>query len=528
MLDLFRRKSSSVIMYVMLGAIIAVFAINFGPGSGSCSPGGSVGYAARVNGEVIRQQDFAVLYTRRLDQMRRTYSQSGAELTQDLIERLGLKQQIIDGLIDRELLTQEAKQRGLVAGDAELLEYLKANYGVEGVTVEQYEAWVSGVFRTTVWRFEDDVRDEIVGQKIARVITDTVAVSDGELRFNFRREHDRAMVNFVKFGRSDVAVTPTADEIAVVVAAESEELERRYKSSAFQYRTKKRVKTQQILRRLAADASDADIARSRAFLQELQSQIEKGASFAALAKEHSDDPASNGSRGSDDREAGVMGWFERSQLIKPLADAAFGLKANSFAKEPVRTRLGLHLLQVVEVEEAKSRTFEDVRDDVAAELLRDRAGESAMELAAKEFHARLLGGEKLEDIARADDEEIDPEAATLDTRPLLRSTPWLLRTQQSIPRVGVSDELMKAIFAASLESPVLPDVYVVGRSRFVVVLDKRETPNLNDFDGQREGLRSQALSQKRARVLRDWVKHLRTRAEIELNPALFGQADLPG
>ena len=68
MFEQFRKKSSSLAVYLILGGLSFVFAINFGPGSGSCSPGPDT-FAARVDGEVIRQQDFAVMYRQRVEQL---------------------------------------------------------------------------------------------------------------------------------------------------------------------------------------------------------------------------------------------------------------------------------------------------------------------------------------------------------------------------------------------------------------------------------------------------------------------------
>ena len=123
-------------MYFVLGAIILVFAVNFGPGSGGCGPTGS-SYAAIVDGEVIEQQEFSILYNQQVDQWRRRYSAAG-QLTPELIEQLGLKQQVIDGMIDRRILDHEALARDIEVDDDELLAYLETTFGVRSVSVDQY------------------------------------------------------------------------------------------------------------------------------------------------------------------------------------------------------------------------------------------------------------------------------------------------------------------------------------------------------------------------------------------------------
>ena len=120
-----------------------------------------------------------------------------------MIERLGLRKQVIDELINKRLLAQEAEGRGLVVTDDELLDRLKEQYGVTDVTFEQYERWVRRTFAQTVSAFEDEVRSDIVGDKVAKVLKETITVSDSELESIYvHAEHDRAMVWFVRFDTS--------------------------------------------------------------------------------------------------------------------------------------------------------------------------------------------------------------------------------------------------------------------------------------------------------------------------------------
>ena len=183
MLDIVRKNSGSFLMYPILGAIIFIFAVTFGPGGGSCD-GAPGSWAAKVNGEVIRQQDFAVFYNQRLDQMRQALG-GGQGLDPAILERLGLRRQVIDGLIDRKLLSQEGVRRGLAVSDEELVAYMTENFGLDNITPQQFENYVQRTYRMPVWRFEEDVRNEILGQKVASVLTDNLSVSEDEVKEQF-------------------------------------------------------------------------------------------------------------------------------------------------------------------------------------------------------------------------------------------------------------------------------------------------------------------------------------------------------
>jgi len=71
--------------------------------------------------------------------------------------------------------------------------------------------------------------------------------------------------------------------------------------------------------------------------EELKSQIEGGADFAALAKEHSDCPS--GGTGGD------LGEFGKGMMVKEFDEVAFSAELNK-VHGPIQTQFGFHLLEV--------------------------------------------------------------------------------------------------------------------------------------------------------------------------------------
>ena len=64
--------------------------------------------------------------------------------------------------------------------------------------------------------------------------------------------------------------------------------------------------------------------------------LAEGGDFVALAKEKSTGPT--GPNGGD------LGYFQKEQMVKPFADAAFALEPGAFTKEPVKTQFGWHVI----------------------------------------------------------------------------------------------------------------------------------------------------------------------------------------
>ena len=506
MLDMMRRHSQSTLIYLIFGVIIIVFAFSFGPGSSSCL--GQDNYAAKVEGEIIRPQEFSARLAQQLDYIRQS-TNNNSTLSADFIEKLGIRKQIIDGLIDAKLLEIVARKRGLQITDEELVKHLKNRYGVENVSYQQYSNWVSRQFQLSVAQFEERARGEVMSDKLRLFLTENISISDQELREQYWQEHDRVMVDFIKFDPEEQKVDALSDdELKTYIGDSNDALKERYEKDKLKYRTPQMVQARQILRRLSRDASDADIAKETAFLKQLREQITQGADFSTLAKEHSQDDTSA-------VKGGDMGFIKRGQTIKPLEKEIFTLKTDEISKEPIKTLLGVHLVQVVEIKPPASKPFDDVKTEVARSILQEAKKDALAKNQAETLLTKLQAGGVLEELTQD-----DGEAET--SLPVRKTTPWLQKDEPNVPRIGTSEQFHRALFTLTKESPLTSQSYKVGRSYFISVLKDREIPNEEKFVDDLDNLRQQGVWAKQSKVFRDWLKYLRNNTEIVLNPALFG------
>ena len=70
--------------------------------------------------------------------------------------------------------------------------------------------------------------------------------------------------------------------------------------------------------------------------EEARAKAVQGEDFAALAREYSDDPSAS--------KGGSLGSFAKNAMVKPFADAAFGLKVGEISKI-VETEFGFHVIR---------------------------------------------------------------------------------------------------------------------------------------------------------------------------------------
>ena len=114
MLEFLRQKAQSTFIQVIIVVIILVF-VFWGVGS---QQGSGVNSAATVNDEPITYAEFQRSYDERINQLR---DQLGGNIPDGLLQTLGVKDQVLNGLIQRALISQGAFETGLMVGDADWL-----------------------------------------------------------------------------------------------------------------------------------------------------------------------------------------------------------------------------------------------------------------------------------------------------------------------------------------------------------------------------------------------------------------------
>jgi peptidyl-prolyl cis-trans isomerase SurA len=226
---------------------------------------------------------------------------------------------LLDALITETLIQKEVSDKGIVVRDEDIDRYieaikernkiddekLKTALAAQGLTMEGYRAQIR----------EEIERDQLVGREI----------------------------------RGKVTVTP-------------EDVQRYYEAHLSEYSTPARVQVAHIVFRLDADAPRDKVAAATAKAQEVYERIEKGADFAEMAKQYSEDPS--GANGGD------LGWFKQGELLDSLEKAAARLKVGEVS-EPVRSKVGVHIIKLEAREGAAHQSLDELSDQIKQQLYKD-------------------------------------------------------------------------------------------------------------------------------------------------------------
>lgn len=116
----------------------------------------------------------------------------------------------------------------------------------------------------------------------------------------------------------------------------------------------------------APKAEDKERRRSEA--EAILNQLREGASFAELAKEHSED--------SSKHMGGDLGYFTRERMAPEFNEVAFAMKEKGAISDVVETRFGLHIIRLVDRQDPDPKPFDEVagkiKDRLRAEYRREK------------------------------------------------------------------------------------------------------------------------------------------------------------
>jgi len=405
MLYLMRKHATSWFIKLVLSAIVIVF-VFWGVGS---FREGKVNRVAEVNGNVITIDQYYDAYNNLIEGYKRQF---GDNFDESMLDALNIKQQVVNSLIERELIVQEAQRLNIRVTDEELAKSIQSisYFQKDGIFDNRYYVNVLRRNRMSPEQFESSQRQSLLLGKLRELVMGSVKVSDEEAREWFDFNNEKVNLDYVAFeSESYTQSTPTQEEIEayyednkdnyktdlevkvayVLFAKETykpeisiseEQIKLYFESNKSDFESPKTVEARHIL--LKADASAApekdEAVKARANEIYLKAK-EKDADFAKLATDFSEGP-------SKDR-GGYLGSFKKEDMVKPFSDKAFSMKPGEIS-EPVRTSFGWHIIKVENVNEAVALTIGEATPEIRQKLIDDAADTRAYD-AAEDFYDTL-------------------------------------------------------------------------------------------------------------------------------------------
>lgn len=409
MLDFLRRKAQSTSIQVTILIIILVF-VFWGVGTNQNGGRDSV---ASVDGQSISYQQYRRTYEQTVNRYR---DQLGGSIPAGLLEQIGVKQQVLNQLIQQVLLQQGARETGLLASNEEVQKSIleMGSFQENGIFSSDRYTQILASSKITKSDFESSIRNDIMDSKIVNHVSRFARVAESELADRFAFENDQVKLEYAAFRAKDyagkVAVSDEAlngfyekngdnyktepqvklkyilfrhDQAADSSVFSDQEIAQYYQDNVAQYSTPEQRHARHILIKVAEKDSPELKATKQKKAETILALAKAGKDFAELAREYSEGPSGPG--------GGDLGFFGRGQMVPPFDEAVFALKEGELS-DVVETQFGFHIIKLEKINPATVTPQADVRKEIIAALAKKQGKSVTFALANKAYEDIILAG----------------------------------------------------------------------------------------------------------------------------------------
>jgi peptidyl-prolyl cis-trans isomerase D len=368
-------------------------------------------------------------------------------------------QQVLSQMVFEKELLVEAQALGIKVTDQERADRIRqliptAFVGGTFVGSDQYAAQVQERANMGVPEFEDLVGQSLIEEKFRDLVTDGISSTPSEIAQEFRMRNEKIKVNYVvikpddlqaKINPSDADLSAFFDknkarynvperrivdyalldleQLRAHADIPDKDIQDYYNQHLDDYKIADRAHVAHILFKTVGK-TDAESEEIRQKAEDALKKVKAGGNFADLAKQYSEDTTKD--------KGGDLGWIMRGQTVPEFEQAAFSLPVGS-TSDLVKTQYGYHIIKVIERQQARTQTLDEVRPQIVMTLQEAKA-EQAEDNTSDQIAAqiRTSGKASLEDLAKKYNMTLGESQPLADKEP--------------IPAVGNSPEISDTVF----------------------------------------------------------------------------------
>lgn len=451
MLQILRNKAQSTVIQIIV-VIIALVFIFWGVGTNMMN---TREVALTVNDDEITFQNFQEAYDQAIKNLS---SQFGGTLPKGLDESLGIKQQVIEQLIQSSLLRQGASEMGLRVSADEVRKHITAmpQFQEKGsFNIERYQSLLSAN-RLTPNTFETSMRYDMLSDKTIQELGKFVTLApESEIQDLYNQENETVSAKFVKIDmgsfKDQIKVEKSEmqkwfdtvkdkyrsepqlklrylaynfDELGKKITVSDSDIQGYYTENLATYQVPEQRHARHILLRAGEDDSPSQHQEKQKKAAEILQLLTDKNQFAVLAEKYSDDASkANG---------GDLGFFPQGSMVPEFDAKVFSMQPGQIS-DVVKTRFGYHIIKLEEIKPATTRPLQEVRDDIVQAIQLKQAKQMAFQLANEAYEGIIKTGSL---------------KAFTDAHPDITTTETEFFTQKQPPqKIGENEKLLEAAFA---------------------------------------------------------------------------------
>jgi peptidyl-prolyl cis-trans isomerase D len=401
----FVRKHTKIMQLLLFILIFPAFALVGIDGYSRFNEKGTP--VATVDGQIIRQPEWDEAHKKEVERLR----QSMPNLDPKLLDSPEAKYATLERLVRERVMMAAATKQNLSTSDQRLARDLSENPSIAALRkpdgsldVDRYKLLV-GQQGLSPEGFEARVRQDLSMRQVLAGVNNTGLSSGALVDQTLAAYFERREVQVQRFATAEYAAkaTPTDDQLdqfyktnpQLFQAPESasieylvldleaakkgivlkpEDVKAYFDQNAARLSGQEERRASHILITAPKNAPAADRTAAKAKAEALLAEVKKApASFADVAKKNSQDPGSAANGGDLD-------FFNREAMVKPFSDAAFAMKKGDIS-DVVESDFGFHIITLTDIKAPKQKTFEEMKPEIEADLLKQQAQKKFAELA---------------------------------------------------------------------------------------------------------------------------------------------------
>jgi peptidyl-prolyl cis-trans isomerase D len=379
-----KKPAKKISHYVLLGTISLIILgflfTGYQPGNQPPMSGNTT--LATIGDQTITASEYQLGLANQI----RMYSQftGGKDLTEQQIEQFGIKQMVVNRLIDQKLMIELAENNDIVVSKDALgneiknLPYFKTN---DKFDITKYK----GLLRAnglTATEFEAQIRESLLARTVGSTLNLTpVTNSYAQDVFNLKNSGIEATIVSIEKDAIKKNLKITNAEIEEFYKKEdsNSKLESLYNRNLSKYKSPEQRKARHILIKTSEKVNEKQ-ALDKA--NTIRKELTFG-NFNAKANKYTEDE-------SGKNKGGDLGWFSKGNMVKEFEQTAFSMKKGTIS-DPVKTQFGYHIILLEDAKDEKVTPLTSVKKALAEEILQDdqkRVEEKVTEL-KKEIEQNL-------------------------------------------------------------------------------------------------------------------------------------------
>jgi len=498
MLRVLRERKASWILRILL-LLVAVTFISWG-GSYLLREK-KLTYAAKVNGVAIDIRDLNDAYQNTIKQYRDAL---GPSFSEKMLEELHLREKVLNDLVARVLILQEASRLGVNIPDEELRGTIESipSFQINGQFDPRiYERFLR-LNRMSAEDFERMQRDNLMLSKLTNLIKlNEEKVSEEETLETYLFENEQINLAFLKVTPEAFKGQTTVNEVEIKdyfqkhqeefrvptflqiqylifrpsefegsVEISSDEIKRYYDLQKERFKIPKKVRAREILIKASPEDPPNKVDEKRKKAEEILEKAKKTKDFGSLAKQFSD--ATTASKGGD------MGWVQAGTGDASVEKILFSMKKGELSGVTVG-RDGFYIFKIEDEVEEKVKSLEEATNQILQTLKQEKAKSEASRRADDAFYS-LFRSRDLEGFAREKNVPI--------------RTTGFFKEGDEIPEIGKNPTFYSNAF--SLKVGEISPVVSIPPNFFILKLLNKKDSRIPSLEEVKEEVRGKVIEMK--------------------------------